>query len=337
MTSRRRPSLISHVASVLLVIPPAIGSCPAPSLAQGSPPPAPVEVRAHAEPDTTTIGTRFRYTVSVTTTSEAEVVLSQPTERIGDFEIVDFGDEPPKQAEGETTATRWYTLIGYEVGHHLVKSPPVFYRRAGEELREAPAHEIAVTIESLVEKAGAADVRDIKGPVDFPRDWRPYYLVAGALAALLVLAAILYRVLNRSRRGPAVRPRPAHEWALEDLLRLRRRGLVEQGAFKEYYSGLSDIVRAYVEQRFGVRAPEMTTEEFLIGSARNGRLQSGHRSLLADFLTESDLVKFARHVPTIADSERAFVAAKRFVDETAASLLARDSEEGLEEKRRAAG
>jgi hypothetical protein len=63
----------------------------------------------------------------------------------------------------------------------------------------------------------------------------------------------------------------------------------------------------------------MTTEEFLMVTARAGAaLQSGHRALLADFLTESDLVKFARHHPTLGDAERAYIAAARFVDETAA-------------------
>ncbi len=37
---------------------------------------------------------------------------------------------------------------------------------------------------------------------------------------------------------------------------------------------------------------------------------------LGEFLAESDLVKFARHLPTIADSERAWEAAARFVEET---------------------
>jgi hypothetical protein len=63
----------------------------------------------------------------------------------------------------------------------------------------------------------------------------------------------------------------------------------------------------------------MTTEEFLMQSARRSVLQGAHRGLLAGFLGESDLVKFARHHPTIDDSERAYDAAKRFVDETAAT------------------
>src|SRR5207247_5345081 len=102
------------------------------------------------------------------------------------------------------------------------------------------------------------------------------------------------------------------------LERLRRRGLVEAGAMKDYYSELSAIVRTYLEQRFEIRAPEMTTEEFLLASARGGRLVGPHRALLGEFLKDSDLVKFARHLPTVADGERAWAAARRFVDETRA-------------------
>jgi hypothetical protein len=87
---------------------------------------------------------------------------------------------------------------------------------------------------------------------------------------------------------------------------------------KDFYSTLSDIVRRYLEDRFRLRAPEMTTEEFLLVTSRDGRLAAGHRRLLGDFLTESDLVKFARHVPTLSDGERAFEAARRFVTDTTA-------------------
>jgi hypothetical protein len=295
--------------------------------------PAPVQVRAHAEPDTVTIGTRFRYVVEVTSAPETEVLVSQPADRIGDFDIVDFGVEPPVQRDGKTVLTRWYRLVGYSPGEHMVKSPPVQYRVPGAELTEAPGQEIRVSVESVLQKTpDAADIRDIKAPEAVPVDWRPYYLLGGGLALLLAVVAVLYRVLNRPRGAQsATPPRPPHEIAVQALEALRRRNLIADGAFKEYYSALSDIVRGYLEQRFRLRAPEMTTEEFLLTTSREARLEGTHRRLLGEFLTESDLVKFARHLPTIADSERAWAAARRFVDETAAVTAIRT------EERRAAG
>jgi hypothetical protein len=286
----------------------------------------PVSVRVRVEPQTVTIGTRFRFFVEVTSRAGAEVVIAQPSERIGEFEIVDFGVDPPVERDGQTVLGRWYTLVGFRPGEHMIESPPVHYRVPGEEMSEAPEAEVRVSVESVLEKAGnPTDIRDIKGPEEVPIDWRPYWLVGGAIVAGLLLIFALHRLLNRPGRSrPAPPPRPPQEVAAEELERLRRRGLIAEGAFKEYYSTLSGIVRTYVEQRFRIRAPEMTTEEFLLASARSVKLLG----LLGDFLAESDLVKFARHLPTIADSERAWGAAKRFVDETAAPP---------EEGRRAAG
>jgi hypothetical protein len=293
-----------------------------------SPSPAPtasgapslVEVHGAVEKGTLTIGQRFRYTIEVAAPTGVEILLAQPTERLGDFEIVDFGDAPSVERNGKTVITRWFELVGYATGDFLVKSPPVRYRLPGEGLTEAPADETLVEITSLLAREpNASDIRDIKPPVEPPIDWRPYYLLGGALAVLVLLGFVLHRVLRgRDRRAAGPPPRPAHEIAHEELARLRARGLPEQGAFKEYYSALTGIIRGYLERRFRLRAPEMTTEEFLMVTARGGAaLQSGHRVLLGDFLGESDLVKFARHHPTLADTERAYGAATRFVDETA--------------------
>ena len=290
--------------------------------ASASPAPSPVQVHASVEQVPITIGQRFRYTVEVTAPKDIEIVMAQPTERLGDFEIVDFGNAPAAERDGKTVVTRWFELIGWATGDHLVPSPPVRYRLPGAELTEAPGDEILVSIASLLAREpNATDVRDIKPPENPPIDWRPYWLLAGAAAALALAAFVVYRLWRRPQRaalGPP--PRPAHEIAHDELARLRARALPEQGAFKEYYSALTSIVRTYLEQRFRVRAPEMTTEEFLMVTARGGgALTSGHRALLADFLGESDLVKFARHHPTLGDAERAYIAAARFVDETAAA------------------
>jgi hypothetical protein len=303
---RRRP------ASALFLLLAAVASA-------AEEPAAPIEVRAHVRSDTVPIGTPFRYTVEVVTGAGVEVLVAQPSERIGDFDILDFGIEPAVERAGRSVLTRWYSLVGWTPGHYLVPSPPVQYRLPGTELREAPGHEIRVSVESVLAQAtDATDIRDIKGPEPVPVDWRPYWLVGGGVAAVVALGFLLHRVLNRPRRArPAPPPRPPHEIAAQALAELRRRRLIEAGAFKEFYSTLSGIVRTYLEQRFRVRAPEMTTEEFLLASARDGRLHGAHRRLLGEFLAESDLVKFARHLPTVADSERAWEAAERFVRDTA--------------------
>ena len=79
---------------------------------------------------------------------------------------------------------------------------------------------------------------------------------------------------------------------------------------------LSDIVRRYIEARFGLRAPELTTEEFLAEAGRSADLTPSHRSLLSAFLERCDRVKFARYSPGDTESHEALQLARQFLRET---------------------
>ena len=279
----------------------------------------PVSVQAHVEPEQTTIGQHFRYVLEVSAPAGADVAVTQPGEHLGDFDVVDFGADPPVERDGRTVTPHWWRLVGWSPGEHTIESPPVHVRQPGGAPADVPGATTRVVVASVLGDADEkTDIRDIKGPEPVPPDLRIWYAL-GALVVLLGLVGLLVRRLRARRRPPviAVPPRPAHEIAAEALRALRARRLPELGEFKEFYSALSGIVRRYLEDRFVVRAPEMTTEEFLEATARSSVLEPGQRQLLGDFLAESDLVKFARHVPTLADSDRVLGAAERFVDETA--------------------
>jgi len=281
---------------------------------------SPVEIRAKVTPEMPTIGSYIQYEMTVVAPQGTEVLVAQPSERIGDLDIVDFGSDPPAPTTGGNAAfRRWWKLVAWNTGTHAIESPPVSYREPGTDLQKVSPVTVTVDVASVLgdTDVATADVRDIKPPKAIPIDWRPYYVFAGVTAAIALLAYLL-RMLSerRRRRAQAPPPTPAHVVALAALARLRARRLPEEGAFKEYYSALTDIVRAYLEGRYHVRAPEMTTEEFLVTSSHDGRLSVAHRRLLGEFLGESDLVKFARYRPSLADSERAYGAAERFVNET---------------------
>jgi hypothetical protein len=281
--------------------------------------PAPVTVTAAVSPARATIGTPLRYTVEVAADPGVEVAVEQPAERIGPLDVVDFGVEPPRTAEGRRVITRWFTLVAWGPGDLALPTPAVRWRRGDGEPETVPAGTTAVTIESvLAATPDAKDIRDVKGVEPVPVDWRPYWLAAAALAALAALVWLVRRLRARGGRAAAAKPPPPpHVAAAAALAELARRRLPQAGAFVEHYTALAAIVRTYVERRFGLRAPEMTTEEFLAAGARDARLVPTHRGLLREFLTECDLVKFARHRPTVHDGERALAAAVRFVDETA--------------------
>lgn len=291
----------------------------APLAAQPTPAP-PVDVQTSVDPRTTTIGTPLRYTLRIT--ADAGVALDVPrlVGVIGTFQVVDFGSEPPREKSGRTVHEQWYTLVTYETGDQVVPGPTIQYRRADGEPERLAAPDALVAVRSLVEAAGptpASEPRDIKGPVAVPRDYTLLLVIAAGVALVLLALALLMRWINRPRAAAALPPRPPHELALDALARLHAARLAEAGRIEEFYVRLSAIVREYIEARFGLRAPEMTSEEFLQAAQRNPQLTPPQRALLGEFLGEADLVKFARHRPTAADAERAWAAAREFVQSTA--------------------
>jgi hypothetical protein len=288
--------------------------------------PAPVAIETAVEPRSVTIGTPFRYTMRITAEQDLELIVPQLAGQIGDFQVIDFGSPPPRQERGRVVLEPWYTLLTYTPGDALVPGPTVQYRLPGSDLESVAAPDALVMVQSLLDKPGAtppADVRDIKAPAAVPRDYRPLLWLALAGLGAIALAALLYRLINKRRSALIAPPRPAHEIALEALTKLHAARLLEAGREQEFYVRLSAIVRAYLEARFHLRAPEMTTEEFLQVAQRDPQLAPPQRSLLGNFLSEADLVKFARYVPASDDAERAYRAAREFVASTAAPEVPR--------------
>jgi hypothetical protein len=286
-------------------------------LAAQTPAPAPVTVTASGTPTEVTIGDPIRYVVEVAAAADTELIVPVLAGQVGDFTITDFGEVAPRRDQGRLITARWYTLTIFDTGDHIIPAPTVQYRVPGEELQEAKGNEVLIGVTSLLAReANASDIRDVKPPEAVPFDWRPYGVVAAILAAAALLLAGFVYLLNRPRRAYVVPPRPPFEVALAALNRLHAQHLIEEGRFEAFYVELSAIVRRYLEDGFHVHAPEMTTEEFLAVAARDPQLAAAHRRLLATFLAEADLVKFARYLPTLRDSEAAYAAARRFIEET---------------------
>jgi len=157
-------------------------------------------------------------------------------------------------------------------------------------------------------------LRDIKGPVYFPVNYFFLILIVVLLAVFLLALAIRW-FLKKRKKSPKV-VKSAHELAYEALEALRAGNLPASGKVKEFYFELSDIARHYLENRFTLRAPEMTTEEFLHTLGESTKLSNSHKVLLKEFLNHCDLVKFAKYGPTRDEIDESFKAARKLVDET---------------------
>ena len=125
--------------------------------------------------------------------------------------------------------------------------------------------------------------------------------VLGVLAAVWLVVRFVARKVKEHRMSPIER-------AWVELDRLIAKGLPGRGRYKDFYVELTMVVRRYVQRKYGIKAPHLTTEEFL-AELRDSRLLAGHESRTAshelqEFLESADMVKFAgiQATPEMADA-----------------------------------
>lgn len=161
---------------------------------------------------------------------------------------------------------------------------------------------------------------DIKGQMLYPVTFRevlPWILaVAGVLAlAWAVCRYIRHRREHRNFFGKPVVKDPPHIVALRELDRLRMLKLWQNGKEKQYYTGITDTLRVYIEQRYGVSAMEKTSSE-IMDSLEAERIEARSYRELDELFKLADLVKFAKYFPSAQENEEAIPCAVRFVNST---------------------
>jgi hypothetical protein len=173
----------------------------------------------------------------------------------------------------------------------------------------------------LPEGTGKDDLAEIKGVVDAktPTNW---WLIGGVAAGSVAVIALAAWLIARQRRIALTRvvTRPAHEIALERLDQLVAKQLLAPGRerFKAFFDEASAILREYIEDRFHLRAPERTTEEFLRDARGSTLLSDNDVDALGRFLNQCDLIKFAKHTPSTDDGDRAAGIVREFIIKTRA-------------------
>ena len=175
---------------------------------------------------------------------------------------------------------------------------------------------VDIEVTSLLgEQRGKLAIADIENVVDIPAKTIFWWLLPSAVIVGVIVAMLLYFREKKTRATIRIF-KPPHEIAYARLQSLIQKDLVKAGKVKEFYEGVSDILRHYIEDRFEMKAPERTTEEFLFEIRDAGVLSDADRKALAEFLTHCDLVKFAKHSPTTEQIQHTFDLARNFIEQT---------------------
>jgi hypothetical protein len=292
-------------------------------------------VRLLADKDSLSIAENLLLTIEAEVDEGFEAELPKFGEKLGEFGVRDYRDEPPRLTpEKKIVSRKVYTLEPFLSGDYLISPMPVRFRKqadanAGAEggsnagglwQQEISTEEITIKVNSLLEKDHQEmALNPIKGPVALPAKPIPLvYLFLGlAVVGLAAGGAFLLlrrkRTARRQQEAPAL---PAHELAYRQLQEILDEKLIERGETKLFFSKVSDVLRGYIENRFGLQAPRRTTEEFLSDISRDALFSAEHKGLLTAFLRDCDLVKFAEHLPSPEEIGKAVNSCRAFIDAT---------------------
>ena len=159
---------------------------------------------------------------------------------------------------------------------------------------------------------------DIKAQIRYPvtvEEVIPWIGLFWLVAVLVILTVCLLMMRKRKDNPEYVRKDPAHIVALRELDKFRGSQMWAPEKQKDFYSGVTDALREYMSDRYGIGAMEMTTDE-IIEAIKELNLSQKLSMDLVSLLRDADLVKFAKAMPEAAENESAYSKVYYFVEET---------------------
>ncbi|MCK5272958.1 MAG: hypothetical protein KAJ52_10275 [Sedimentisphaerales bacterium] len=258
------------------------------------------------------------------------------------FGILDYESPPDKLAEdNRLLVQREYRLEPILSGQYAIPAMKFVFRKKtptqpadnakpedkrsdeDQEISRQNEHEffteeIPIEVTSLLdEQRDDLTIADIKDVTVLPRRFPTWWLWVLGGTGLVSGAAVIFILLHKRKKKKQLRiMKAAHEIAYERLQKLAGDNLIEAGKIREFYERISHILRSYIEHRFDLKAPERTTEEFLIEAQAAGLLTSDQKTMLRGFLEHCDMVKFARYGPTKTEIQKTFDLTKEFIEAT---------------------
>lgn len=163
------------------------------------------------------------------------------------------------------------------------------------------------------------DIKPLQKP---PFVWTDYlwvlWILLGIALLIGLIGLVIYLVLKKKKKGYIFTPpvvKPAHVRAIEALDKLKQEKIWQQGREKEFYTQLTDVLRVYIEERYGIGALEMTSGEILNKIRQVTEADSVYENL-KQILSTSDLVKFAKFKPYPDENDLSMVNSYFFVNQT---------------------
>ena len=282
------------------------------------------KISGTVEPDSIGIGDRFLYTIEVERDLMQEVYFPDFKQSVEHYEMIEDRPVDTLSREGRRLKLRKsYLMAAFQEGIHKVL-PEVMYldKNIIDTLRGEDTLRLMVTTFEI--DSTSHTIFDIKpqrtlkfkfGEISGYVTWTIIAIIILVLLFLIAKRILAHYGKSFSDIFKPAPPLPPHEIALRDLKKLHSERLWQEDKHKLYYSGLTDILRAYIAGQFGVGALEMTSDE-IIEAMRGVEIPQKQKMDLTELLRDADLVKFAKAMPEAEANEAAYTMALNFVEQT---------------------
>ena len=189
-----------------------------------------------------------------------------------------------------------------------------------------------VEVKTMPVDTATFEIHDIKPQKRYPltvQELAPYMLGFQLLAALVILVVCLVKIRKRRETGEPKHRDPAYIVALRALDRYRGDKHWQPEKQKAFYSGVTDALKVYMEDRFGIDAPEMTTAELFAALKSDKDLTPELYGEAKELFERADFVKFAKYVASDEDNAKVLPTAVRFVTSTYQTVLEEEQKENV--------
>ncbi len=269
------------------------------------------------------IGDQIKYTITVDQPAELSLELPFFKDSLcKNIEIVAGPVRDSSTQNGRVKIIEQYLITSFDSGRYQLD--PVYAElknQSGIKRFYSDYSQLEVLRVKIAPADSTAKIFDIIQPYRAPvtlGEMLPWMLAALLVSVIIWFLMRYIKQLRKAKKPEEVEitPDPAHLIAFRELEKLKTEELWQKGEIKYYYTRLTEILRQYLENRFGVYSLELTTSETLDELVRKGFKKGDSYKVLKSVLTGADLVKFAKYSPETAEHDEHFQNSWNFVSAT---------------------
>lgn len=297
-----------------------------------------LKVNAFADKSEIKVGEPIDFTFEITAKKGIEINFPEFKKVIGKFDVIDPAKVFTQENQKENITTVKYKLTRFELGEE--KIPPInvdFKIPPDTTVNSIQSSAITIQVVSVLNSEQDKKIADIESPVEYPFDWvqLSIWVLLG-----LVLIGIVYWIWkkffakkpkNEKESVEIKDTRSPWQKAMEGLQKMKRKELAQKGDFKVFYTELTDIFKNYLGGITAVGTLEMTSSE-LLELTEKIKIELKISQKLLQFLTFSDLVKFAKEIPTLTQAETHYEEMTEIINSIEQFLVEREREKNQLQK-----